>query len=293
MSSNRTSDDLGVEREIDLRRWLDAALAYWWIAVVGLIVGAGIGLLTAVTGKTTYMATATIVRGQAFSPSGSSVVLSYLGNLKAIQVYSTSPQTLLQISAKTGIPVTQLQGHIVASTFTSTGELSTTNTGSVIVGLAVTLSSPKKAVDAANELADIIQKVTTTPYVLQTIQTIQIKIKYYKKRIVTLQQRVNAYTDALNHKNDLSFNDKLLVSTELDTSEAALGSTLDSLFLAQEQLTLSQDVEKTQILQRAVAVKIPGRSSRNAVVFGGAIGLILGLIVALLYGVWARRKTAE
>ena len=72
--------DPGVEREIDLGALKDAVLARWWIAVVGLVVGVAIGAAYTLSFGTTWAASAIIAPGQAFSPNGNTVVLSYLSS---------------------------------------------------------------------------------------------------------------------------------------------------------------------------------------------------------------------
>ena len=42
MTGDQVATDPGAERDIDLRVWLDAVRAYWWIAVAGLVVGIGV-----------------------------------------------------------------------------------------------------------------------------------------------------------------------------------------------------------------------------------------------------------
>ncbi len=102
--------DPGVEREIDLGALKDAVLARWWIAVVGLVVGVAIGAAYTLSFGTTWAASAIIAPGQAFSPNGNTVVLSYLSSQRAIDTLANSETTLADVSAKTGVPVDKLDG---------------------------------------------------------------------------------------------------------------------------------------------------------------------------------------
>lgn len=285
MSGDRPAVDLEAEREIDLRRWLDAFLSRWWIAVAGLVIGALVGGVYSLSGGSSYVASATIARGQAFSPSGSSLVQGYVTSPRQLQNLVTAPVNLQKVAAQIGLPWTALRGHVNASTITSEGTASTTNTNSTIVLITVTLKKPRKAEDAANALARVIKEQTTTRYVRQSIKAYQTKLDNYAARIVALRREIASLNSVLAKPGSLSPLDRLVLSTQLQGAQAALGQTLDSQTLALQQLILAQDVSTTQIIPPpARAVKTVARSRRNSVVFGALIGLIVGAIVALVVG---------
>jgi uncharacterized protein involved in exopolysaccharide biosynthesis len=289
MSGERRATDLGGEREIDLARWRDAALANWWLAAAGLVAGIVVSSLYTLSGHTTYTASALIARGQAFNPAGTATVLSYLSSPVAIQAYATTPATLEAVAAKVGMSAGELRGHITTSTLTREGTASTTNTNSILVQITVKLNRPKRAEDAANALAAIITRATTSDYVRQSISIYKVRLGNYAARIKTLQGRIQSLNETLAHSGSLQPLDRLVLVSELDQAEAALGQTLDSQTTTQTQLTLAEDVEQTQLIQKAQAVKSVGRSRRNSVLVGGLIGLILGAIVATVYGLRVRR----
>jgi len=54
-----STDDLA-EREVDLSRWRSALVAFWWIPVAGLVLGAIVGVLFSFRGGTDYKASALI-----------------------------------------------------------------------------------------------------------------------------------------------------------------------------------------------------------------------------------------
>jgi uncharacterized protein involved in exopolysaccharide biosynthesis len=291
MSADQVAQDLGAEREIDLRSWLEALRSRWWIAVVGLVIGAVIGGLYSLSGASTYTATALISRGQAFTPGGNQPVLSYLSSPFTLEVLATSPVALKYVAAKAGVSPGELRGHVTASTINSAGEAQA-NTGSTLIQIAVTLNRPKRAEDAANALAELIKRETTTGYVRQSIGVYQVRLKNYAQRLKTLQTRINALNATLAKSSNLSALDQLVIASQLDSAEAAYGQTLDSQTTTGQLLTLAQQVEQTQIIQPAHAQKSTARSRRNAVVVGAVIGLLIGLIVALVVGLRAGRAAA-
>src|SRR5215469_4985219 len=139
MSGDRPAAvDLEAEREIDLRRWRDALVSRWWIAVAGLVVGAIVGALYSLSGGSSYVASATIARGQVFNPAGTAQVQGYITSPAQIQNLATAAANLDTVAAKIGVPRSALRGHVSTSTITSAGSASTTNTNSILVLITVT-----------------------------------------------------------------------------------------------------------------------------------------------------------
>jgi capsular polysaccharide biosynthesis protein len=292
MTGDQVATDLGAEREIDLRGWLDAFLSRWWIAVVGLVVGAVIGMVLSLGGSSTYTATALIARGQAYSPGGGNTVLGYMTSPAAIQAFATSPQALNYAAAKAGMSPGELRGHVMTSTVDPSGQKPAQGTNSTLVMISVALKRPKRAEDAANALAELVKKQTTSGYVEQSIQIYKTRLANYAIRLKTLQTRINSLNAVLEHPTGLSSLDQLVVASQLDAAEAAYGQTLDTQTTTQQLLTLAQQVEQTQIVQLAKAAKSTARSRRSSVVVGALIGLLVGAVVALIVGLRARRAAA-
>src|ERR1043166_4883622 len=95
--------DIGAEREVDLSRWGRALVAQWWIAAAGLVVGALIGAALSLSGGSVYDATSQVAPGQAFNPSGTSPVLTYLTNEAAINEIARSATTLEEAARAAGM----------------------------------------------------------------------------------------------------------------------------------------------------------------------------------------------
>lgn len=291
-----SEDDLGAEREIDLRRWVDAFLSRWPYAAAGLIAGVVVGALYSLGGGSSWVASATIARGQVFNPAGTAQVQGYLTSPAQIQNLATGTANLDKVGAQIGMSGAALRGHVSTSTITSSGAASTTNTNSVLILITVTLSKPKKAEDAANGLANLIKQETTTRYVVQSIDGYKTRLTNYAARVVALRGQIKSLNNVLAHPGGLGLAplDELNLSTQLEGAQAALGQTLDSQTTTQQELILAQDVETTQIIPPAAkAVKTIARSRRNSVVFGALIGLIAGAIVATFLGLRRRPAAAQ
>jgi uncharacterized protein involved in exopolysaccharide biosynthesis len=299
MTGDQGATDLGAEREIDLRSWWVALRSRWWIAGIGLLAGIVIGALYSLSGGSTYNATALIAPGQIFNPSGSTPVLTYLTSQSAISTLLNQTATIQEIAAKAHMSPSQLRGHITVSAVnlqssgTTSSSSSSSNRNPVLVEITVTSNKPKHAEDAANALAAFI-KSRTPVYVKQSISAYQTLLANFKKRQTTLNAKIAGLNAVLTGPTARSLQplDKLVLDTSLDTAEATLGSTINALTTTQQQLTLAQSIETTQIIQQARASKSTARSRRNSVLFGGLIGLIAGAIVAIVVGLRARRSVA-
>jgi len=294
MSGDKPAADLEAERDVDLRSWLEALRSRWWIAVAGLVVGAVIGGVYSLSGGSTFVATAFIAPGQAFNPSGSSPVLTYLTSQAAINKLATSAGALEYASAKSGVPLGKLRGAVSTSAInqqTGASQSSSTQRNAVLVAIQVQLDKKTKAERAGNAIASYIKNETTSAYVKHSIQIYETLIKNLTQRQVTSQARVSSLTQAAKQPG-LSLDQQLLLAIQLDQAQATLGQTINSLETTRQQQLLAQQVEQTQIIQAAKAEKTTARSRRNSVVVGAVIGVLIGAIVAIVVGLRARRAVA-
>lgn len=291
MSGDKPGADLEAEREIDLRSWLDALRSRWWIAVAGLVVGAVIGGVYSLSGGSTWDATAFIAPGQAFNPSGSSPVLTYLTSQAAINKLATSAAAVEYAAARSGVPIGKLRGNVSTSAVnqqTGANQSSSTQRNAVLVAIQVQLDKKTRAERAAQAIASFIKNETTSSYVKQSIEIYDTLIGNLTQRQVTSQARVNALQTALKQPG-LTLDQQLLLAIQLDQAQATLGQTINSLETTRQQKILAQQVEQTQIVQNAKAQKTTARSRRNSVVVGAVIGVLIGAIVAVVVGLRARR----
>src|SRR5450432_594887 len=143
MTADQRAVDPDAEREIDLRGWWRAFQSRWWIAAVGLVIGVLIGTAYSLSGGRSYVASATIARGQVFNPAGTSQVQGYITSPAQIQNLVTGSANLDKVAAQIGMTGARLRGHVKTATITSGGTASPTNTNSVLVLITVTLNKPR------------------------------------------------------------------------------------------------------------------------------------------------------
>jgi uncharacterized protein involved in exopolysaccharide biosynthesis len=270
--------DPDAEREIDLRSLWAGVKRQWWVVVAGIVAGIVVGGLWSLAGGSAYEATAQLAPGQAFSPSGAPV-FTYLTNPTAINKIATSQATLEQAAAQAGISPRALRGKVSTEAVNSEG--TTTQRNAVLVQIHVTQNRKKKAEDAANAIARVVRDTTINRYVRESIKSYETRIKNFTARLETLKRRVETLDKALA-QSGLSLDQSLLLAIQLDQAQGLQGQTIDSLTTAQQQLILTQEVSRTQIVQEARAARTSARSRGSSILVGAVIGLLGGLIAAIV-----------
>jgi hypothetical protein len=124
--------------------------------------------------------------------------------------------------------------------------------------------------------------------VKKSIITYNSKERRYNQQLTSLSRVIDSYTNALATQN-LDFLAKLIMVNQLDAAIARQGNLNDKLAATDQQLTLVQNVEIAQLIEPAAAVKTTARSRRNSILVGALIGLIAGVIVAIVVDTRSRR----
>src|SRR5947209_12363377 len=110
MSPAKDTRDLEAEQEIDLGRLWRAAIARWWLLLVGLVAGAIIGLLVSLGGGKQWKATTEIYLGTPLSPNGAAPITSPPTSLALATTFANSEAALRYAAERSGIPTVQLRG---------------------------------------------------------------------------------------------------------------------------------------------------------------------------------------
>jgi capsular polysaccharide biosynthesis protein len=290
--------DVDAEQEVDFGRYWRLIAARWWLPVVGLVAGLVIGYLVSLsTSSSTYKATALVYLGQPLAPDGAAPVTSAPTTLGLVSNLVTSAATVRQAADRSGLKPGRLSGHITTKPVLGVTQ-GRAGTPAPLLAITVTGSPPRKIADAANELANIaIARVSG--YTNVKIAKLQEQIEFDNTSIdrnnarfaQAQQQQRQILTD-----RSLSPTEKLLllanINTTLVTVEQRLGQLETDRLSAQQFLSLAQNVERAGIRSPAVAVKSAGPNSRTGAAVGGLIGLIIGILAALLWEpVVGRRRT--
>jgi hypothetical protein len=145
-------------------------------------------------------------------------------------------------------------------------------TGNPLVRITVQASTRRKAAVAANDLAaTVVERLS--PYADRKIESLN-------ERIAADQEQIDAIRAGARAADPVG---KAVLGVQL-------GEVLDDQLQAKQLLIQAQEIERPQILTRAAAVKTTARSPRNSVVVGAFLGLLLGLIAAVLWEPFVRRR---
>jgi uncharacterized protein involved in exopolysaccharide biosynthesis len=276
----RELPELEEEREVDLGRYWNTIVTHWWLPVVGLVVGIAIGFLISLGGNQVYQAKATVYLGQPLSQSGVQVQ-SQATNPSTVRQIVTAPATIDAVARKVGLKPSQLRGHVstqaVSGAITRLGQ-------NPLVSISVTGRLRGKVADAANELAVTVKNSPALAgYSKIKIQNLRRLVQSEENSLALIDASSQKLQASLQGGSSLSTAERLILLGQINGLQQQRLSVVDQLSTNQQQLALAQDVEAPKVINRAVATKTTARSRRNTVVVAGLIGLILGLLAALVW----------
>jgi len=274
-----TGFDPEAEQEVDFARYGRMLARRWWLVAVGVVVGAVIGYLVALGGTKVFSATATIYLGQPYNATASAPLItlqtnpSAVGQIANAQVIDAKVANQCRTSIASFRKGISVQG--VGSGSTATKGLAAQVTP--LVMLTVQSAKGKAAVCAANGLA--------RAAVVGVGSYVAAKVKNYEARIAQ---------DTVSIKN---FNAAIANPAVSQTAAAYL---LGRLQIIQTDLSnysglllQAKQVEMPRVTILASAREVSAQSSRNTVIIAALIGLILGVLGALLWDRLVPRLSAR
>jgi hypothetical protein len=294
--SETLKPDPDAEREVDLRSAWTRITARWYLPVAGLLIGAILGVLASVGGGEVYRARTLLYLGQPFTTSGGGQIQSLATNPKTVSQIIRSEAALRRASAASGLTLGQLRGKVTSAAVVSAGQGKNV---SPLVEITVDAAAAGKAQKAADSLANsVIDSVST--YVDQKISLLNKQIVSSRSELVDINTRVSNAVEqqqAVIADKSISETNKLIVITGLNNtisfSEQRRGTVQQELFQNQQLLSLAENVEKSKIVQGAVASKTTATSRRNAALIGGLIGVLLGALAAAIADPFLQRRAAR
>ena len=152
MTDRRSPAELEGEQEVDLASAWKRIEQRWWLPVGGLLVGAVIGLVLALSGGSVWRAETIVYLGQPFAPLGGGQIQSLATNPRTVGEIVRSEAVLRDVSDDTGIPVSKLRSSISTTELTATGQVR----GGIIPLIEIAVkgdAEPRKIEAAADALA--------------------------------------------------------------------------------------------------------------------------------------------
>ena len=107
------------------------------------------------------------------------------------------------------------------------------------------------------------------------------KIRLLRTQIANDERQISAFNKIVT-QGSVSPTDKLVVLSYLRSAQTDLSQ-------ADGQLVQARQVELPRIVTHAAAAKVTARSRRNSVVVAALVGLLLGIIAALVWDAYAAR----
>jgi hypothetical protein len=277
---DRNLPELDAERDVDLRRHWDTITTHWWLPVVGLVAGLIVGYLISLGGAQVYRGKATVYLGQPLSQGGVQVQ-SQATNPSTVRQIVTAESTIQAVAAKVGLRPGQLRGHVstqaVSGNITRLGQ-------NPLVSISVTGHERRKVARAANNLAArVVNSPALAGYSKTKIETLSTLVASEQAALSSLDRNIREQQRALLGGAGLSTVERLIVVGQLNGLQQSRQTVADQLTSNQQQLALAKDVEAPQVTTFAAATKTTARSRRNTVIVAALIGLLLGIVAALVY----------
>jgi hypothetical protein len=273
----RSEPDLEAEREVDLGHYLDALVARWWIPLLGLVIGVAIGYLLALGGKEVFRAQATVYVGTPYGPGGNVALQGLSTNPNTVARIARGEETIRKVSSESGMSPRQLRAGIATRPVRVSGVAKTVPNQLYVVSVK---GSRRGEVTAAT--AGISQRIVDV-----VGGYAKLKIKSFKEEIASDNRQLAAIdelaTKAEAAQRGSSGLEGLTLGTLLLTAEQRRGTLQQDRLQARQLLALAEQVELPQVIDRGAATKTTARSTRNSAAVAGLIGLILGILAALLW----------
>jgi uncharacterized protein involved in exopolysaccharide biosynthesis len=289
----REEPELDVEREVDLRSAWDRIVARWWLPLAGIVVGAVVGFAIALGGGKVYEAETLLYLGQPFTPQGGGQIQSLATNPRTVSEIIRSEAALKAAARESGMRVGQLRGNVTSAPITAVGQ---SRLLTPLVEIKVKGNAPGKVAAAANALAERIVAIVSE-YPDAKIELLENQVAALDEELQEIDRRVdraNAQLETILANDDLALSERLILTTNINSTigfnEQRRGTVQTELLNARQLLSQAQLVERSRVVEPAVAATTTARSGRNAALVGALIGLLLGCAAALLADSYLRRR---
>ncbi|HEU4943267.1 MAG TPA: hypothetical protein VFT18_08360 [Gaiellaceae bacterium] len=287
--------DLDAEREVDVRGWWEAVRRRWWLPVLGLALGLGVGYALALGGGEIYRAEATLYLGQPFSPNGGAQVPGLATNPSTVNEIVRSEAVLQRVAERSGMNLSKLRANVTSRQVSPPAGRRAVAGTTPLMEVAVTGQNARVTARAANLLAqEVVDDVS--PYVRDKIEALQERITADERELAESERRLDlaqSELDRVLRDRSIGTTDRLVLVTNFNSTIGSLverrGLVTQDLLEAKQALSLAQNVEQPSIVENAAPRKTTARSVGRSLAVGGLIGLILGLLAAILWEPAERR----
>ena len=280
------SPELEAEQEVDFGRYGRTIAARWWLVALAVVVGVVLGYVVSRSGGNVFRATATIYLGQPLSPSGNAQIQSLATNPSTVSEIIRSPSVTRPIAEALGIKPGKLRQGV--STKAVSGAIAKSGQTQLV---EVSVRGPwrKESAQAANRLAQTVVK-RVSGYVDAKISSLLELVASQQQELDSLASRIDANSSAVASGSGLSTGERLTLVNLGGLLEQRRSQLLQDRLQTQQLVTLAQDVERASVVTEASAVQVAARSRKSSMVVGGLVGLVAGVLLALIWTPLAGRR---
>ena len=280
--------DLDAEAEVDLGRHAAAVATRWWLPAAGLLAGVLAGYALSLGGKDVFSAQALVYLGVPLAPNGGGQLQGLATNPAAVQQIVRSEAVVRRVASETGVAPSVLRGGTSVKA-ASTGTAAARGLAPSLVNVSVRGETPRVGA-AANALARVVVRAVAGRYVDTKIAALETQIAQSEEELRAIDRQLDAAQAAVR---GASASDRLAILTLSGQFLQRRSIVQQSLLDRRQLLSIARNIERSRIVQRAVPRETTARSRRNSVVVAGALGLLLGLVAALVWdAAAARARTA-
>jgi uncharacterized protein involved in exopolysaccharide biosynthesis len=260
------------EEELDLREYGRTVSTRWWLVLAAVVLGALIGWLLAVGGGDVWRARTTIYLGQPIAPTGEAPLQSASTNPATAGVIARSDEVVEEVAAAVGVQPGKLRAGI--STRAIEGAITRLNQTPLV---EISVRGPwgrEQVAEAASLIAAAVAQRSSG---------------YVNDKIAALEERLAAQEDELSSIDgriaqlEQASGGGLEVVGLLAVLEQRRGELRAERADTQEALAVAENVEAAQVLTEARGTKVSARSPRSSIIVGALIGLLAGILLALLW----------
>jgi len=260
------------EEELDLREYGRTVGARWWLVLAAVVLGGLIGWLLAVGGGDVWRARTTIYLGQPIAPTGEAQIQSAATNPSTAGVIARSDEVVEEVAAAVGVQPGKLRAGI--STRALEGAITRLNQTPLV---EVSVRGPwgrEQVAEAATLVAAAVVE-RTSGYVAGKIAALEERLAAQEQELESLNVRIEQLEQGSGGGLEVV---GLLAVLEQRRGELRVeGADIE------EALAVAENVEGAQVLTEARGTKVSARSPRSSIIVGALIGLLAGVLLALLW----------
>lgn len=278
--ARRTAPELDDEREIDFGRIGRSILARWWLVAAAVVVGAAIGYFTSVGSGEVYVARTTIYLGQPLSPTGGSQIQGLATNPATVGEIVKSPDVVQTVADEVGVQAGKLRRGISTRAI-FVADAARRLPQNPLAEISVRGPWRDEGAEAADLLAAAVLE-QTSGYVDTKAKALEEQLETENAELASLDRRLDEL-QAVAQQPGLPQAERAGLLGLIGFAEQRRGQVVEERTTTRQLLTLANTVERGSQVTKARSVKVPAQSRQSAIVVGGLIGFLIGLVLALLW----------